>query len=275
MKPKTLKGASRALAVVKPPKPKQEPSVAQMLQAVVDRGITAANVGTVEKMISLYERMQERESELKFAAAFNRLATAIPAIKATRPVPSKDGTVRYKYEPLFKIERKLRPLALKFGFTYTFSEGLPVEGKVTKVCTVQHTAGWKRSNAFTVNCGSVPHGTPGQNSMSDHSYAKRGVLCDAFGITVDHEDDARMEGKPISQKEADELRQLVRENGIDEARFLKFAGAEKYTDILDSHLDVIKEALDKKIRDVKAKPPAPAAKTEGGAAPESGEFRFV
>lgn len=240
---------SRALVVQKA----QEPSIALILQEVVNRGITNDNIGTVEKMVALYERMQDRKSEEVFANAFSRLSKAIPAIKATKPVPGRDGTTRFKYEPLHKIEKKLRPLALKHGFTYTFSETPTENGRVTKVCTVQHVGGHKRSNTFTIRSSTPPHATESQGSMADHTYAKRGALCDAFGIVVEHDDDAKMEGKPITADQAAEIRQMVRESKSDEAKFLKWCGAERYEDILDSKLDFIYATLEKKLRGIKTR----------------------
>src|SRR5262245_39064617 len=86
---------NRAIAVRPPQEPPQEPSMALILQEVVNRGITSENVGTVKEMVALYERMKDRDAEQKFAVAFNALLKEIPAIKATKPVAGKDGTVRY------------------------------------------------------------------------------------------------------------------------------------------------------------------------------------
>lgn len=242
-----MKSKTKTLTLPKPP----EPSIGIMLQEVLNRGITNENVGTLEKMLVIYEHMEDRKAEQEFASAFNKLSKKIPSIKATKPVPGKDGTVRFKYEPLYKIEKKLRPLALAHGFTYTFSELAGDNGRVTKACTVQHIGGHKRSNAFTVRSATPPHANESQGSMADHTYAKRGALCDAFGIVVEHDDNARMQGSPITQSQADELRQMVRESGSDEAKFLKWAGAEKYEEILDSKLDFIYDTLERKIRGVK------------------------
>jgi hypothetical protein len=272
---KTLKkngNGSKTLAVIKPRKP--EPSLGMILQTVVDRGITKGNVDTVKELMMVYERGQARDAEKVFAAAFNKLQKHIPEIKATKPVPGKDGTTRFKYEPLYKIEKKLRPLALKYGFTYTLSELMPpVPGHVTKVCTIQHIGGHMKSNTFSVRCGEVPHGSAGQNSMADHQYAKRGVVCDAFGIVVDHEDDATMEGKPITVNQAAELRQMVRESGRDEAKFLKWAGAEKYEDIMDTKYNFLYAKVEEAIRNGKAKK---TEKTESKETrdPFTGEFNW-
>ena len=263
---KEKNGNGKQIAVRQP-----EPSVALILQEIVNRGITADNVGTVEKMVSLYERMEDRKAEQAFADAFNKLSKHMPEIEATKPVANKDGTVRFRYRPLHEIDKELRPFVLKFGFTYTFSEGPQSDGKVTKVCTIQHVGGHKRSNSFTVRSSTPPGSNASQGSMSDHTYAKRGALMDAFGIIVQHEDDAIMEGKPIGVDRGAELRQMVRESGSDETKFLQFAKAERYEDILDSKFDFLYDALEKRIRNGK---PKPEKKSDEKRDPLTGEFEW-
>lgn len=236
-------GNGKQLAVREP---KQEPSVALMLQQVIAGGITSENVGTLEKMVGLYERMQEKDAERQFTVAFNQIMKDIPSIHATKAVPNKDGTVRYRYAPLDEIDKQLRPLAIGHGLTYSFAEGLSDNGKVCKICTVQHIAGHKRSNQFTVRTSAPPAANDSQADGSTHSYAKRGALCDAFGIIIEHDDDARTQSEPITERQAIELRQRVRELEVDQTAFLKFAGAADFDQITSDRYDRLCELLDRK-----------------------------
>jgi ERF superfamily len=236
-----------------------EPSIAVMLQTMLERGITTENIAALEQMTALYERMEDRKAEKEFAAAFNSLMSEIPQIEATKSVPNNDGSTRYRFAPLEEIDSQLRPLALKHGFTYFFSEAENQHpGRITKVCTIQHAAGHKRSTSFTVRTSAPPKASDTQADGSTHSYAKRGALCDAFGIIISHDDDARMIGKPIGKALAEELRARVKALGdkIDEQRFLAYAGVacsnpakpEDYEQIADERWDALDSMLTRKER---------------------------
>ncbi len=207
---------------------KAEPSVALMLQSLVDGvktgGVTSDNVKAIESFVGLYERMDAKRAEKDFAVAFNRLMAEMPLIQATKPVPNNDGTVRYRFAPLEEIEAIVRPVALRNGFSYSFSEGPSEPGRITKVCTVQHSSGHKRVHPFTVRTSAPPKANDSQADGSTHSYAKRGAFSDAFSIIVDHDDDARVIGKPIGKAIAEDLLNRVKLTGSDMISFLKFAG---------------------------------------------------
>lgn len=234
-----------------------EPSVALMLQSVIDKGITAENVSALEALVGLYDRMQAKDAEKQFNEAFVKMRGALPKISATKPVPNNDGSVRYRYAPLEEIEALIRPVALAHGFTYSFSEGDSQPGKITKILTIYHVGGHSRSNPFSVRVSAPPKATDSQADGSTHSYAKRGAFCDGFGVIVDHDDDARMIGKPIGKALAEELRTRAIDTNSDEVALLKFAGVtmdlaveppslHHYEQISDERFDALDEILRRK-----------------------------
>ncbi len=231
---------------IDPPKTIQDPSVAMMLQKVIEGGITADNVSALESLVGLYDRMQTKNAEKDFAVAFNKLMAEMPPIQATKPVPNNDGTVRYRFAPLEEIEAIVRPVALRNGFSYSFSEGPSEPGRITKVCTVQHSSGHKRVHTFTVRTSAPPKANDSQADGSTHSYAKRGAFSDAFSIIVDHDDDARMVGKPIGRALAEELEARVKAVNADVDAFLKYAGATGFAEISDERWLVLDELLKRK-----------------------------
>ncbi len=205
-----------------------EPSVALMLQGVLEAiqhgEITPQHVDVLGKMTDLYERHEKRQAEKDFAVAFNQLMAEMPEIQATKPVPNKDGTIRYRYAPLDEIEPKVRPVAIRNGFSYSFAEGPSEPGAISKILTIQHKGGHSRSNIFTVRRSTPPNANDSQADGNTHSYAKRGAFCDGFGIVVEHDDDARMIGQPIGKALAEDLLARVKLTGSDMISFLKFAG---------------------------------------------------
>lgn len=223
------------------------PNIGEMLKAVIDKGITGENVGALDKLLGVYERMEDRDSERAFATDFTALQSEVPKIQANKTVANKDGTPRFAYADYEEIDDQLRPIALRYGFTWSFMEGPQVAGKVTKICVVQHRRGHSREHSHTVRIGSGPPGcSDSQVDESAHSYAKRGALCDAFCIRVRHTGDARDEGGSISAEQAADLEKRVKETGSDMRRFLSFAGAKSFAEISTIRYAMLDENLRRK-----------------------------
>lgn len=240
---------SEALAV-------QEPSVAVMLGKIIDKGITAENVQALDSLVGLYDRMQAKQAEKDFAVAFSQLQSEMPRVVATKPVPNRDGTVRYRFAPYEEILEQVQPFLSKHGFSVSFNSSV-AEGRMTATCTLRHVSGHSQSNQFSVRIGQGPPGaTETQADGSAKTYAKRGALSDALNIVVDHDDDARMIGKPIGKAIAEDLQFRVASTHSDEFAFLKFAGVsigldEKptlahYEQISDERFDALDEILRRK-----------------------------
>ena len=164
-------------------------------------------------------------------------------------VPAKDGTVKYTYLPYDEIMREVQPLAEQFGFSISFSTDFK-DARIIQTCTLQHIAGHHRDYKAFVRAGAGPHGaTETQADGAAMTYAKRYSLCNALNIVVERDtdgQDARNEGAPISFEQAETLRDLVKETGADEARFLAFAGAKTYAEIGSARYDACFSALQKK-----------------------------
>lgn len=222
--------------------------VAAMLQAMVDKGVTQENMGALEKMVDLYERMQNREAERDYARAFAALQAEIPRIKATKVVPDKFGNKKFKFAPYEEIMDEVAPLLLKHGFTITFSMDFR-EGRIIQTCTLQHVTGHKHSNQFAVRIGNGPPGaSESQADGAASTYAKRFALCSALNITIDVDSDAKNEGAPITADQALHLRELVKETKSDENKFLRFAGAATYEEIGSTRYDALAAELHKRQR---------------------------
>jgi hypothetical protein len=226
-----------------------QPSVADMLQTVIDKGITGESVGVMEKLVGLYERMEEKNAEKAFAAAFVSLQAEMPKVQATKAVPNNDGTVRYKFAPFEDLMAQVGPMLQKHGFTVFFSSEVK-EGRIITTCTLQHIGGHKRANSFTVRIGAgPPKATESQADGAAATYGKRFALTDALNIVVAHMDsDARLEGGAITPEQAIELDRRVQETNSDTVKFLKFAGAASFAEIPAAKYPILDEFLKRKER---------------------------
>jgi hypothetical protein len=228
-----------------------EPSLGHMLQAFIEKGVTEQNVAAFERLVALHERGQAKQAEREFAAAFVALQSDMPQIDAVKPVPNRDGSIRYKFAPYEEIMDKAKPVLQKHGFTVSFSMSY-ADGRITQNCILQHVGGHTRTNQFMARIGSgPPNSSEAQGDGAAATYAKRQALCDALNIVVSHmdndgADDLRNEGAPITQDRIIYLKELVKETNSDEAAFLRFAGADSYEKIGSGKYDVLVRALLKK-----------------------------
>ncbi len=223
-----------------------EPSVALMLQKVIDGGITADNVSALEALVGLYDRMKAKNAEREFAAALTDLQGETSSVQATKAVDEKpDGTVRYRFAPYTEIMRTVKPMLSRYGFSVTFDTEHNGD-RLTSICTLMHRSGHSRQNRFSVRYSGPPGTSPAQGDMSTKSYAKRGALCDCLNIVVEHDDDARMIGQPIGKALAEDLEVRVKAVGSDVETFLKYAGASKFEDISDEKWETLDSMLKRK-----------------------------
>lgn len=210
------------------------PSVADMLQAVISHGVTNENVGALEKLVGLYERMEVRDAEKKFAAAFVQLQTEMPVIVAKTIIPN-----RGKYERFEDLMRVLGPLLTKNGFTVSFSMDVN-ESRILETCHLKHIGGHTQSNSFAVRVGRAD--TETQADCKAATTAKRNALCNALNVVIaqdclNEEDDAGMDGDPnakVTEAQADELERRVQETCSNRDAFLKFCNAKSFADIAAS-----------------------------------------
>lgn len=220
------------------------PTVADMLQAVIKGGVNVENVAVVEKIVALYERMQDKDAEKAFAVAFNALQAEMPAIEAKTLIPN-----RGKYEKFEHLMLIVGPLLTKHGFVVTFSMDFK-DNRILEICTLTHIQGHSRQNSFAVRAGRKADDET-QADCKAATTAKRNALCNALNIVIrqdclNSENDASIEGGPITQEQADELERRAKMTNSNIDALLKFAGAKTFKEILTGKYDMLDEMLRKK-----------------------------
>lgn len=222
-----------------------QPTVADMLQAIVERGVSAENVAAVEHLVTLYERMQDREAERAFNKAFVSLQAEIPPITAKSVIPN-----RGKYEKFEDVMAVVGPLLVKHGFTVSFTNDFK-DNRIIETCKLAHCGGYSQTNSFAVRVGRAD--TETQADCKAATTAKRNALLNALNIVIrqdclTEESDPRMEGSTITAEQADELERRVAETNSDAKAFLKLAGATTYREIMSGKYAMLDGLLAKKER---------------------------
>ena len=218
-----------------------------MIEAVIKGGVTEQNVAALDKLLSVYERLQDKDAEKQFNAAFTALQADLPVIVATTVIPN-----RGKYERFEDVMRQVGPLLVKHGFAVSFSMDAK-EGRVLETCHLRHTGGHSQSNSFAVRTGGKADSET-QADCKAATTAKRNALLNCLNIVIaqdvyqDEDRDASLQGEPIAWDKAEYLREQVKATGSDEAAFLRFAGSDKYETIAASRYETLTALLAKKVR---------------------------
>ena len=206
-----------------------QPTVADMLQTVIRAGVTTENVGALEKLCDLYERMEARNAEKDFAAAFVSLQSELPTIVASTQIPN-----RGKYERFEDVMKVVQPLLAKHGFTVAFAQDYK-DNRIIVTCHLTHVGGHSRTNPYAVRVNGKAD-TETQADCKASTTAKRNSLLQSLNIVIRQdclsgEDDASLEGGAVTLEQAFELERRVKETNSNVNAFLKFAQAASFKDI--------------------------------------------
>lgn len=168
----------------------------EMLNTAVQRG---ADIGTIERLVALQERMMARDAEMQFNAALNRAQAAMGPVSADMTNPQ----TKSKYASYNALDKKLRPIYLKEGFSLSFDTSEAKPGMVSVICHVSHSAGHTR----TYRAPDMPadgKGAKGGDVMTlTHatgaamSYGQRYLLKFIFNVAIGEDDtdgNAQVEG---------------------------------------------------------------------------------
>ena len=196
---------------------------------VIERAALNPNVEIekMERLLSMQERILDRESEQLFNAAMNEAQTEMLPISQDASNPQ----TRSKYASYTALDNALRPIYTKHGFSLSFNtgEGAP-ENHVRVICKVSHRGG--HSDFPCIDIPADGKGAKGGDvqtkthaTMSAVSYGRRALLKMIFNIAEgQHDDDgnaASQVGPLLSDAQLDELVSLADEVGADKAKFCK------------------------------------------------------
>ena len=227
----------------------QQPSVASMMQAIIDKGVTTENVKALEALVGLKERMDERDAKRAFLEAYVALQAEMPRVTAQRAVPNANGSIRYTYAPFEDIMAQVRPVLKRCGFAVSFSAESEDDKRMVMLCTLSHVSGHSQTTRFAVRIGKGPPGaSESQGDGAASTYAKRFALCNALNIVIGEDNDARAEGnlETISPDESKAFQARCIKLGVDQAKFLAFAKSESFEKIQASRFVELDAILKKK-----------------------------
>jgi hypothetical protein len=212
-------------------------AVGELMGRALDSGNPAA-IASLEGLVALAERVDDRRNRAAFNSAFARFRGEVPAIAKDKrgEVASNQGTPwGWWYAPLEGIQKTVDPILHRHGLSYRFSNDESVEGKTTVICTVCHVDGHSEESSVTISKGgSNRKMSPGQQDAGTLTTAMRRVLSMALGLATSDPEDPPA-GPPedgINDEQAATLDDYLDQLGTPvRSRFLSAMGIERVGDL--------------------------------------------
>ena len=228
-------------------------SIQDLMHYALERG---ADVGALEKLVDLHERVTKREAALEFARAMAAFQAACPPIKkdSTAKIATRGGgSYSYTYAELDSIAGTVNPILRDNGLSYTWNSSVDEKGlMLTCDCIVRHINGHSETSRFTLPIANDSAMSAQQKVAAALTFAKRQSLTAALGlVTTDEDTDAvtrEVDTTPITDEQLTTLEELIDDAEIDGPRFLKFLGVTKLAELPRARFVEAKNAIAEKKR---------------------------
>ena len=212
--------------------PSKEPS----LLAIIERASMDAefDVGKLQQLIELKERVERMDAEKAFASAMNACQAKMPTVVRWK----KNAGTNTKYVPLETLHEVTKPIYIPHGFSLSFGTvDSPIPNYVREVCDCTHIAGHTRRYHVDlppddVGMKGTQNKTPIQAVGSTLSYGRRYLEVLIWNITIaDEDNDGQRSTATITDAQAMEIEAFINERGINAPRVLKWLQVERVVDI--------------------------------------------
>lgn len=238
----------------------EDPVISMIERVALDPN---ADIDKLERLLDMQERIVAKQEEGEFNTAMSEAQSEMLNVVADK----SNTQTKSKYASYAQLDRSIRPVYTKHGFSLSFDtgEGAP-ENYVRVICHLSHRGGFKRQ--YHADIPADGKGAKGGDVMtkthaagSAYSYGQRYLLKLMFNVAVGDDDDddgnkAGDTGAKISAEQKTVIIEKIKSTGVDveklTARFLRRMGvpyldelpASKYFEAIGVLADV-KPAVDK------------------------------
>jgi hypothetical protein len=194
-----------------------------------------ANGKKLERVITMYERLEAKEAELLYNAAKSRILKKLARIKIVKNKPAlyevekrkpqKGTSEAFKYAALEDIDKHLRPLLAEEDMDLSYSDEPLEGGGILLRGRLKHLPGGHYEDSFMP----APLDTTGgktdvQAVGSTNSFLRRYVACNIFNIVVVGDDDDGT-GGTIGEAQTKTILDLTKKAKVG-PKFLKYMKAQ-------------------------------------------------
>lgn len=222
--------------------------IGQIIQFAIGQNVP---VETIERLVALKERMDDRAAAQEYNVALARFQADCPPIqkKSTASITTNSGSsYKYSFAELDEIARTTRPILTRYGLSYSWDSDVQGD-KLVCVCTVRHIAGHAQSAKFALPTTTKSGMSDQQKVAAALTYARRQSLIQALGLTTtDPDTDGPRVDDKVTAEQVAELEKLVKETGADLSKLLAYLGVASLADITARGFDKAKKALSAKVK---------------------------
>lgn len=224
------------------------PTAANFL-AVISRAAMDPSVDPqkMHGLLDVQERMMAKQAELDFNGDFACLQADLPRITKDAKI-QHNGKLISTYATYEKIDKVIRPLLIKHGFGLRFNSEPEPNGKgVIITGTLSHRGGHSIVDRIPLGYDTSGAKNNVQGVGSTIAYGKRYLVGMLLNLVFEGEDDdgAKSGYQPITDNQASQIKDLIRETGTDTQRFLSMmvSGAKTVDEIALSDFNRVYNAL--------------------------------
>lgn len=156
----------------------------------------SVDVGKLEKLIEMQERIMRHNAKAAFNAAFAKMQPAIPEVDEKGKIVAK-GSVRSTYARLEDIHAAIKPILAAHGFAIRHRTEFPKDGLIRVVGILSHEQGHAEESIFEAPMDRSEYRTDIQSMGSTVSYGRRYTTLDLLNIATRNQDnDGSTAGRP-------------------------------------------------------------------------------
>lgn len=218
----------------------QQSESSMILSALIDLAKDPTiEIGRLEKLMSLQERLEDRQAEKLYSTAIAKFQGECPTIQKSKKVKfesSSGKTTQYNYSPLDEIVSVIKPILAKNELSYSFDIIPPEKGGTlaTLQTKISHAGGHSVTSSLQFpEVHDDQRMNASQRRKSAISFAKRAGLENALGIVTTEEDDdaRRAHHDECSPEQVQEINELIKKTGTTLKTFLDYAKVSKVEDM--------------------------------------------
>lgn len=208
------------------------------------------DVGKMQRLLEMYERLAAKDAEREFNRDFAQALLEMPKVfkRGIKDMGAKGKTRHELYEDL---DAAIRPIEAKYGFARSFSTRVADKPGVILVLTLSHRAG----HSITSERYCPPDPGPGRNDTqaigSGESYGRRYLTKSVWNIVTVGEDDDGNSAENLSDEKYGKLQNMIEACGLsgeEMNRLLKYLGVNRIEDVREGGYEKAIKALSAKLR---------------------------
>lgn len=191
------------------------------------------DVVKMQALLDMQERVMARQAEADFNAALARMNTDQLRVRKNGTVDLGPGKGSYKFARWEDMDRVIRPIMQREGFTLSFDTAPKEGGGIIVTGTLLHSRGHSKSASIPLALDTGAGRNNLQAMGSTLSYGKRYCAEMLLNIVREDEDDDGQRGGAlfITLEQAEQIEALLTETKSDRVGFMRYFGIEAITEI--------------------------------------------